>query len=267
MITLVLALALALALAQPQPQVSPLGGSRVVSGQRTGIVQTEMSGRVLRPEKVIEQVAVERLKLSDEVRARVEKVLLERAAGIDRFVTDNLLLLNQAQTVGAAGTLKEKVTLFFVGLDRIRGAVGGPRLQDRIEAVLPPEDAREFRATLREYWKALIAEAAAAKPQDPPPPWTVYLGESLASLGREIARSFQRQEASGTLVVDYLMADLALSEKQLEVVREMKFDLLERSGMKPSAEEQKKLVLGVVAYLNEKQRDKLIARFVKPGAR
>lgn len=256
-----IALALFLALAQPQPQAGPLAGPRVATTQRTGIVQTEMSGRVLRPEKVIEQVAVERLTLSDDVRKRVDRVLLERAALIDRFVTDNLLLLNQAQTVGAAGTLKEKVTLFFVGLDRIRPAVGGPRLQDRIEAELPPDSAREFRAALREYWNALIAEAAATKPQDPPPPWAVYLGESLASLGREIARSFQRQESSGTLVVDYLMADLGLSEKQLEIVREMKFDLLERSGMKPSVEEQKKLVIGVVAYLNEKQRDTLIKRF------
>lgn len=253
MIILVLALVLA----------QPLAGPKVATRERPGIVQTEMSGRVIRPEKPIEEVAIQRLRLSGHVREEVDRVLLQRAAGIDRFVSENLLLLSQAQTVAAAGTLQEKFMLVLVGLEKIRAAVGGARLQDRIEALLPPEQAREFRASLREYWRALITEARAAKPKDPPPPWAVYIGESLASLGREIARSFQRQESSGTLVVDYLMADLNLSERQLEVIREMKFELLERTGMKPSEEDQKKLVIGLVAYLNEKQRDKLFARLGK----
>lgn len=247
-------------MAQPQPGRQPLSGPLVLDQARRGIVQTEMSGRVRRPEKVIEQVAAEKLELSADVRARVDRVLVERAAGIDRFVTENLLLLNQAQTVGAAGTAKEKAGFFLVGLSKISAAVGGASLKERIAAVLPAADARTFRAMLREYWQALETEGANAKPSDPPAPWQVYLGESLASLGQEIARSFQRQEASGTLAVDYLAADLELTEKQREIVREMKLDLMERSNMNPTEEEQKKLVLGMAAYLNEKQREKLMEK-------
>lgn len=250
----------AAAVLMTQPENQPLRGPRVGRGEGFGFVQTEMSGRVRRPEKLIEQAAVEKLELTAEIRARVEKVLVERAAGIDRFVTENLLLLNQAQTVGAAGTVVEKVTLFLVGLHKISEAVGGVGLHERIAAELPEAEAVKYRAMLREYWRALKEEGRQTKPHDPPPGWAVYLGESLASLGQEIARSFQRQEASGTLAVDYLTAGLGLTEQQQEIIREMKLDLLERSNMKPSEEDQNKLVLGVVAYLNEKQRMRLIER-------
>lgn len=242
--------------------LGPLSGPRVAHREREGIVQTEMSGRVRRPEVVIEQAALERLNLSADVRARVEKVLVQRAAGIDRFVTENFVLLSQAQTVGAAGTVKEKVTLFLVGLHKISAAIGGASLKDRIAAELPSEEAQKFRAMLREYWKAVHVEAVNAKPHDPPPAWATYLGESLGSLGQEIARSFQRQESSGTLIVDYLTAGLDLTEKQQEIIREMKLEMMERTGMKADAEEQKKLAIGVAAYLNEKQRDKLMERIV-----
>ncbi len=244
------------------PLGGPLSGPRVAHKEREGIVQTEMSGRVRRPETLIEQAALDRLALSTEVRARVDKVLVARAAGIDRFVTENFVLLGQAQTVGAAGTVKEKVTLFLVGLHKISAAVGGQSLKERIAAELPSEDAQKFRAMLREYWKAVHVEAVNAKPHDPPPAWATYLGESLGSLGQEIARSFQRQESSGTLIVDYLTAGLDLTEKQQEIIREMKLEMMERTGMKADAEEQKKLAIGVAAYLNEKQRDKLMERIV-----
>jgi hypothetical protein len=244
---------------QPE-QGRVLAGPAVVARGSGALVEVDMSGRVQRPEKTIEQAAAAKLELSAEVRERVDRILVERAAGIDRFVTENLLLLNQAQTVGAAGTLLEKATLLLTGLERISPAVGGKSLETRIAEVLPEDRAQAFKAMLKDYWRALAAEGKMLKPKDPPPPWAVNLGESLASLGREIGKSFERQLASGTLFVDYLISGLNLTEQQQELFRTMKLELLEKTSMKPSEEDQKKLVLGVVAYLNEKQREKVIAR-------
>jgi hypothetical protein len=248
-----------LALMLVQPERQPLSGPAVAK-PAGALVDVDMTGRVRRPEKTIEEEVVGRLELSPEVRERVEKVLNERAAAIDRFVVENLQLLNQAQTVAAAGTLLEKATLVVEGLKGIAPAVGGKTLKERIVSELPADEAEKFRAMLREYWRALEAEGAAVKPKDPPPPWAVYFGETLASLGREVGKSFERQLAAGTLFVDYLTSGLNLTEKQRELFRTMKLELLEKTNMKPSEEDQKKLVLGVVAYLNEEQRGKVMGR-------
>ncbi len=261
-----LILAVIFVLAQPE---APLAGPAVKPRPHTGLVQYDMSGRVIRPTRPIEQAAAEKLALTPEVRERVERVLADRAAAIDGLVVENLLLLNELQTVQAAGTLRDKVVLGIAAVRQVSKAIAGKSLREDIIRVLPAEPAQEFRASLREYWRALHEEGKALKPRDPPPPWAVYIGESLASLGREIASSFERQSASGTLFVDYLTADLGLTEYQRGVIYELKLDLLERTNMKPTEEDQKKLILGAAAYLNKDQRAKAIAKVAgkKPATR
>src|SRR5262245_41702822 len=140
---------LALMLVQPERPVQPLSGPAVAKPVGA-LVEVDMTGRVRRPEKTIEEEGVGRLSLSPEVRERVEKGLNERAAAIDRFVVENLQLLNQAQTVAAAGTVMEKVTLVVVGLKGIAPAVGGKSLKERIVSELPADEEAKFRGMLRE---------------------------------------------------------------------------------------------------------------------
>jgi hypothetical protein len=243
-------------LAQPEP----LAGPPVKTAARSGIVQHEMSGRVVRPEKTVEEAAADRLGLSAEVRARVDRVVAERAVAIDRFVTENLLLLNQLDTVGKAGSLRDKVVVGMEAVTRLGAAVQGRSLKQAILAQLPEGEARKFRALLREYWRAIHEEGKLIKPQDPPPAWAAHLGESLASLGREIARSFERQAASGTVFVDYLLSGVELNEEQKELVRDLKLDMMEKTGMRASEEDQKKLVISIAAHLTPAQRGKVMER-------
>lgn len=242
-----------------QPE-TPLGGPAVRERPRDAVVERDMRGRVLRPGVPIEKVVVERLELTPEVRERVEGVLARRAAAIDRFVSENLLMLSQFETVQTAGKPSERAALIVESVRKLGKAIGGRSLREEIRKELPPEQAKVFNAELRRYWRALHEEGRALKPKDPPPPWAVYLGESFASLGREIVASVERQTASGVLIVDYLLSGLDLSEDQQRVVHELKLDLLERTGMRPTEEDQKQLVLGVAAYLNKAQREKVIER-------
>jgi hypothetical protein len=241
-------------------QPEPLAGPAVKTHGRSGLVQHEMSGRVVRPEKTVEEAAADRLVLTPDVRERIDRVVAERAAAIDRFVTENLLLLNQLDTVGKAGSLRDKIVLGTEAITKLGAAIEGKRLKDDILAQLPVDQRATFHEMLREYWRALHEEGKVVKPHDPPPPWAVSLGESLASLGREIARSFERQSAAGTVFVDYLLSGLNLSEAQKAVVRELKLDLMEKTGMKASEEDQGKLVLSVAAYLSQEQREIVLAR-------
>ena len=113
-----------------------------------------------------------------------------------------------------------------------------------------------------EYWRAAVDEAAAdgraAGKKDPR--WAVDLGERFKSLAEEIARSFARQETGGTLFVDYFMYDLALSDEQRRTINGLKLDMLERCGGKPGEEDQKRLAIGALAYLNQAQRAAVIRR-------
>lgn len=241
-----------------QPQ--PLSGPTVKLSARPGLVQHDMSGRVVRPDKTVEEAAVDRLELSPQDRERVSRVVAERAAAIDRFVTENLLLLNQLDTVSKAGSPQDKIVVGVEAVTKLGEAIKGRSLKVAIEAKLPEEHAAKFRVLLRDYWRALHEEGKTLKPNDPPPAWAVSLGESLASLGREIARSFERQAASGTVFVDYLLSGLDLSEQQREMVSELKLDLMERTEMRASEKDQEKLVLSVAAYLTQEQRATVIAR-------
>jgi hypothetical protein len=238
----------------------PLAGPEVKLSDRSGVVQHEMSGRVVRPEKTAEEAVADRLQLSKEDRERVGRVVAERAAAIDRFVSENLLLLNQLDTVGKAGSLRDKLVIGLEAVSKLGAAVRGKRLRDAILAELPEDQAVKFRVMLREYWRAIHDEGKVVKPQDPPPAWAAHLGESLASLGREIARSFERQSVSGTVFVDYLLSGLDLNEQQKELVRELKLDMMERTGMRASEEDQKKLAISIAAYLTQAQRAKVIER-------
>ena len=73
--------------------------------------------------------------------------------------------------------------------------------------------------------------------------------ENLASAG-----------VSGTLIVDYFLADLELSDEQRATIKGLKVDMLQRSGFRPSEKDQQMLAVGALAYLNEKQRETVIKR-------
>lgn len=238
----------------------PLSGPRVNKDRDEGLVQYDVAGRVRRPEKPVEQLAAESLPLSPEDRWRVDSVIAERAAAIDGFVSKNLLFLSQVQTIQTAGSLRERVVFVFDGLRRLGEAIGGPSLRDRVQGALPPGEVPKYRALLKEYWKALEHEARTQKPADPPPPWAVYLGESLASLGREIERSFQRQVGAGALFADYLVADLNLTPQQKETLNGLKLDMLQRTGMKATERDQQMMILSAAAYLTQPQRERLMEK-------
>jgi hypothetical protein len=245
--------------AQPGPLAGPAVGARAT---RTTLVSYDMNGRLRRPETTPEEAAAGLMGLTPALKSRVDEVLARRAGQIDRFVAENLLMLQELDTAGKAGDRFGQVRLVLLAYHRLKPVLEAGPMEDQVAAALPGSEAGRFRALVDEYWRAAVDEAAAdgkAKGKRGPR-WAVDLGERLRHLGEEIARSFARQQAAGTLFVDYFMYDLGLTDEQRRTINGLKLDMVERSGGKASEEDQKRLAIGAMAYLNEAQRAKVIAR-------
>jgi hypothetical protein len=257
-------LLMSLALAQPaQESLAPLGGPAVaIRSEAPTLVRFDFGGRLRRPEISPQEAALGLLGLERDVLERAEGVLAARAAAVDRFVVSNLLLLGELDTAGQAGNKLDQAVTIARLVDAIRPLLEAGTLDEQIAVVLPPGDAARFCGLMKEYWDAVtreaLAENRAAGKRDPR--LLVLFGERVRHVGEEIARSYERQSAGGTLFVDYLLADLELSAAQREVMMGLKLDFVERAGMRPTEKQQQVFVVGALAYLTAEQRARVIKK-------
>jgi hypothetical protein len=242
-----------------QPLAGPVASPPV---ERISLVRYDFNSKLRRPEATPEEEAVGLMELPKEARARVDEVFARRAAGIDRFVSGNLFLLQELDTAGKAGDKWGQFVLVMRAVDELKPVLGAGQLRDQVARVLPAAEAGKFRALVDEYWAAAVREsvheARAAGKKDAR--WQVELGERFRHLTEEIVRSYERQAASGTLFVDYFMANLDLSEEQVKVINGLKLEMLQRTNMRPSEKDQQQLAIGALAYLNERQRGVVLKR-------
>jgi hypothetical protein len=246
-------------LAQPLPLSGPIVPR---APERPTIVQYDFNSRIRRPETSPEHAAILLLNLPAPVQARADEVFARRAALIDGFVARNLLLLQELDTAGKAGDKLDQLVLILRALEEVRPILEAGPMRDQVAGVLPAPDAGRFRSMVGEYWSAVLAEslrdARAAGKRNAR--WQIDLGERFRHLGAEIAQSYERQVASGTLIIDYLMTGLDLTPEQVTTINGLKLDMLQRAGMRPAEKDQQQLAVGALAYLNPEQRAKVIKR-------
>src|SRR5689334_5522559 len=110
----------ALSAVQPQNKPQPLSGPTVSSHiTRTTLVSYDLNGRLRPVEGSADLAAVELLKLPPDAQASVDRVVAARAAGIDRFVTENLMLLAQLDSATKAGDKLDQAALLMDGFDKL----------------------------------------------------------------------------------------------------------------------------------------------------
>lgn len=259
------ALVVAGAVAQP-PAGEALRGPEVGGGAaRATLVSFDMRGRLRALDSAAELEAVRLLGLAGAERERVEGVVAARAARVDAFVAENLLMLGELDTATKAERKLDAALLLAKLLERGWSLVEERPLREQVAAALSGPARERFGALVLEYrraWRAQARADARAKGERPPA-WALLMAERAAELGQEIAHSFERQEASGTLVADYLLAGVSLSEAQRAMVRRMKLEMLERTAARPTERDQQLLVLGIAAHLDEAQRGAVIRKVVK----
>jgi hypothetical protein len=256
-------LVLAAILVQPVSPSAPLAGPAATPrAERPTLVRRDFNQRLRRPETTPERAAINLLTLSPESLAAAESVLDRRAAAIDRFVTENLFLLQELDTASRAGDKLDFAIVLLRAVDALRPVLAQGTLRDQVAAALPPADSARFTAIFDEYWSAAVDEThrhsrEAGKREAR---WAADLGERFKHLGEEITRSFERQLASGTVFVDYFLHGLDLTDDQRGVINGLKLDMLERTDFKPTEKDQQQLAVGALAYLSAAQRAIVIKR-------
>lgn len=251
-----------LLLAQP-PAPAPLSGPAIAPRvEKPTLVSYDMQNRLRPLESSPEHEAVRLLTLDAAAREAVESLFASRAARIDAFVVDHLLEFGQLDTASKAGAKLDATILLGRLLEKAWPLITEPLLRDRIAGVLPEAEAARFRALLAEYrrawWKQARADARAKG--DNPPSFAIAIAERAVELGTEVGRSYERQAAAGTLITDYLLAGVPLTDEQQQLVHDLKLDMLKRTNYKPTEKDQQTLVLGVLAHLPSAERAKVIKK-------
>jgi hypothetical protein len=263
---LVLATALALiacsvARAQSGDQPAVLGGPAIAeTPAHATLVARDFNGSVRRPETTPEEAALSLLNLPEEARKGALAIFQRRAAVIDKFVSENLDLLNKLGT--SSGNKLEQFALGMEAFQKLEKVWSGGPLWEQVKAALPEEPAKKFDALMREYWDALIEEGKKTPNEEGKKRgrFEVVVAERAQIFFKEVEHSFTRQAESGMLFVTYLTQDLDLTESQKQRVRQMSLEFARKYGTKPTEEEQKFLFLDVVSILDEKQREKFMKK-------
>ena len=191
------------------------------------------------------------------------RVIFRRGLLLQKFIAENLDLVTKVGVAGGAGNKFDVLTLLWDALGRLQSMGFDGDLEGQISAVLPADRRSEFAGRIRDQWR----EAAAQKLHKPVQKVTrgeVFAARAAESgdlFGFEFEQAFKRSESSGQLAFYYVTTGLGLSQTQMDTLRSMFDDFVERSGGEPTEEQRNKFLGGLLAYLTPEQQAKLLKRF------
>jgi hypothetical protein len=242
-----------------------LGGPKVEAkaSARASLVDRDFNGKVKRLEVPAEEEALGLVELSAEERARVDGVLAARASTMDEIVKDNLLLLGKVHTAVQGGDRAEIVGL----LGEVREAMEPMRargtLMEELQDALPNEKAKRVKVLAKEYREALYAEMKAAKEAggERLRLREFVTRETLAELGGEIKRAYERTLGASQANFERVLAKLELRPEQETKIRNMAVRHVEETKGKATRAQNVAFVLRVMRELDAGQRKRLMEAF------
>jgi hypothetical protein len=247
---------------------APLAGPSVPAEQRaTSLVHRDFEGKLQRLETSPEEAALERLSLDEATSERVDKILAERAAILDKVVSGNLELLVEINNAAQSG---DKAALLRLAGDVYRQL---QPLRDRgtllaeLGRALPADQHRRLQDMVLEYRRALrddVTAEAAAKGETLKPRQSAGR-QALAELGQEIKRSYERQISAGLAELETLLQKLELSPEQDGKVRTLITQHFERTKGKPTPAQKRELFFNLMAVLDGRQKRTLLGLAIQRG--
>jgi hypothetical protein len=243
----------------PDPAQALRGPKVEIPDRPRSLVEREFSGRLKRLEVDPAQAALALLRLSPEEKAATDRILDERAAIMDKIVTDNLReVVEMAQAFAAndqaaglrlAGELYRKAEPFVM-----RG-----RLVDELSAVLSEENAAELRRLTQEYWRAAIEESALEQGAGGRPRGRMgaVMHQRLTTLGHEVRQSLERTVIAQGREFEALLGRLGVTPEQESVIRAAVEEAYVATMGKPTRVQQVAAFLKVYGVLNPEQRREL----------
>ncbi len=248
----------------------------VLAGPKVGETQTQRSlvkrnfqGRVQRLEMSPDEAAIDLLTLDAATKAKVDKILTERATILDRVVIGNLDLLGELQQTSDR---RAKLKLLGDFREKLKVLEARGTLRDEVEKALPKERAAQYRDQIEGYWKVVIddamQEATNSSKNDKsgkaaePSRAQITLRETLLAFGQEIRRSYERQIAGKTRQLEEFLSKLGLSEEKAAKVCEMYRAFFEKYRNGSTEGQRRELFQRVFKELDKAQQKAALAEIL-----
>lgn len=260
--TLCLLVGSGLAVEPPTTQNPPaiLSGPQVREGAHESLVERGFDGRIRPLTTSPEERAVALLRLDEATRARVETILDERSAILDRVLVDNLDLLLQFQSARASGSATRQFSILRTFVRKLEPLRRRGSLRDEIARVLPEDQRARFEAMIDEYEDALEAQARAdARARGERfQPLAYRIRRNLERLGQDIAASYERAIGSRVAELEAFLERASLSPASEREVRRIITEFGQQTMLRPTPADKRRLVRDLWNAVRPEERIRLI---------
>lgn len=248
----------------PKTDEPALKGPRVATAaSKATLVEKDFSGKLKRLELPAEEAALRLVKVDEASRAKVDTILGQRAAILDKALIQNIDLVVQIHNAGQSGDKAEALKLLQEFGKKLEPLKARGKLLDEVAGALPEDQREAYVAVVKEYHQALVADAMAqakAKGEE------LTLGQAagtelVAAIGQEIKRSYDRQIGSRKEDFEKLIASLSLKPEQETRIRNMVTDYGQKTKLNPTAEQKRALFGKIYRELDGEQRKALLAYY------
>lgn len=226
-------------LAGPKVTGSAPGAGDAKEGMRRDtLIERDFEGRVRRVETHPAIAALELIGLSDEEKAATSRIIAERDAVLDRAVQAHLKDLEQASNAGQSGDEAGALAYLRPIIDDTSELRERGRLLDELAGAVGKEHAQRLRQLHDEYWRAIVDERMTlGNPRKPDKKLSRFEAgafETVAQLGQELRRSYERTVGLQARDFEALIAKLNLTPEQESKVRAITSEIVQRRLNEPS---------------------------------
>lgn len=223
------------------------------------IVQRDFQGRLKKLEDNPALVGLGKLALGEEERARVEKVIGDRAAALDAIVRANLKLIIELAQAKQSGDAEATNRFQAQVLEKASPYFKRGPLMNEVRPALTEEHAAELKRMVDEY-NAVAAEERMGDPMSGPKKDNklgARLAQGFEGFAAEARASYERVLGAGGKEFEQFLGKLQLTPEQESTIRQKAGDLFQKTYGKPTKRQQFALFMEIYAELDVEQRHRL----------
>ncbi len=220
------------------------------------LVRRDASGKMIPLEQGIEEAALALLELDMATRAKIETLIVERAAKVDRAVIENVALLTQIKSAMQEGPQAARP---FIEELLAKAPVLGERAAwaAEISAALPEAQRTEFERLMSEYREARLEDLRVEAGETGAGMMALIGRERAMALGQEIKASYDRTTQFRQSQFDELIETLELTPEQEAEVRRIALDFAQKTQLNPNEADRSEVIRQIIPLLTPEQRAKL----------
>lgn len=247
---------------EPGSDDGALAGPKVVERERTkaSIVEREFDGKLKRLEQHPALVALDKLDLSPEQRAKATEVVISRNTQLDTIVRDNLREIIEAALAKQAGDQAATRAKFGELLKKARPFLDRGTLMSELRPALPIDQYQQLKNAVDEYNAAATKDAMSSPSGKRQNRLGAALAQGFEGFGLEVKASYERVFADRNKEFEELLQHLDLTPEQESKVRQKVLDLVQKTYGKPTKAQQVRVFLDIYSELTPEQRKKLAQR-------